>query len=106
MSLFSAGSISLDSTFKQLKILPIEKLIKFSNLKFMHNFSHGRLPLSFTEMWKTNRARNPDVVLRNADDYYVPAHKMASVKRFPYFQFSKIWNEANNTKKIQTNPHI
>ncbi len=78
--------------FKQLKILPIEKLIKFTNIKFMHNFAHGRLPLSFTDMWTTNRNRNPDLVLRNADDYYVPAHKMASVKRFPFFQFPKIWN--------------
>ncbi len=87
--------------FKQLKILPIEKLIKFANLKFMHNFSHGRLPFSFADMWITNRERNPNLVLRNADDYYVPAHRMASVKRFPYFKFPKIWNEANNVK---TNP--
>jgi hypothetical protein len=36
-------------------------------------------------MWITNRERNPNLVLRNADDYYVPAHK----------------NEANNVK---TNP--
>jgi hypothetical protein len=85
--------------FKQLKILPIEKLIKFANLKFMHNFAHGRLPLSYTDMWITNRIRNPDLVLRNADDYYVPAHKMASVKRFPFFQFPKIWNEANIVKR-------
>jgi hypothetical protein len=55
--------------------------------------------LSFTDMWTTNRNRNPDLVLRNADDYYVPAHKMASVKRFPYFQFPKIWNEANIVKR-------
>jgi hypothetical protein len=85
--------------FKQLKILPIEKLIKFANLKFMHNFAHGRLPLSFTDMWTTNRNRNPDLILRNADDYHVPAHKMASVKRFPFFQFPKIWNEANIVKR-------
>jgi hypothetical protein len=85
--------------FKQLKILPIDKLIKFSNLKFMHNFAHGRLPLSFAEMWITNRARNPNLELRNADDYYVPAHKFVSIKRFPYFQFPKIWNEANNPKR-------
>ncbi len=39
--------------FKQLKILPIDKLIKFSNLKFMHNYAHGCLPLSFAEMWIT-----------------------------------------------------
>jgi hypothetical protein len=65
----------------------------------MHNFAHGRLPLSYTDMWITNRIRNPDLVLRNADDYYVPAHKLASVKRFPFFQFPKIWNEANIVKR-------
>jgi hypothetical protein len=85
--------------FKQFKILPIEKLIKFYNLKFMHNFAHGRVPLSFADMWITNRTRNPAIELRNADDYYVPAHKMASVKRFPYFQFPKIWNDANIVKR-------
>jgi hypothetical protein len=46
-----------------------------------------------------NRNRNPDLILRNADDYYVPAHKMASVKRFPFFQFPKILNEANIVKR-------
>ncbi len=85
--------------FKKLKILPIEKLIKFANLKFMHNFAHSRLPFSFSEMWTTNRAKNPNLVLKNGDDYYVPTHKMASVKRFPYFYFPKIWNEANNSKR-------
>jgi len=85
--------------FKTLKILPIDKLIKLFNLKFMHNFAHGRLPLSFADMWTTNRARNPNLELRNAEDLYVPAHKFASLKRLPYFQFPKIWNEANILKR-------
>jgi hypothetical protein len=85
--------------FKTLKILPIDKLIKLFNLKFRHNFAHGRLPLSFVDMWITNRARNPNLELRNAEDFYVPAHKFASLKRFPYFQFPKIWNEANILKR-------
>jgi hypothetical protein len=50
-------------------------------------------------MWITNRNRNPNIEHRNADDYYVPPHKMARVKRFPYFQFPKIWNEANIVKR-------
>ncbi len=79
--------------------MPLEQLIKFSNVKFMHNFSHGKLPFSFSEMWITNRNRNPNVEQRNADDYYVPAHRMASVKRFPFFSFHKIWNEELFTKK-------
>ena len=79
--------------------MPLEQLIKFSNVKFMRNYSHGKLPFSFSEMWITNRNRNPNVELRNADDYYVPAHRMASVKRFPFFSFPKIWNEEPFTKR-------
>jgi hypothetical protein len=85
--------------FKKLKILPVDKLIKYSNLKLMHSFAHGRLPFSFSEMWVTNRARNPELVLRNADNYYVPAHKLASVKRFPYFSLPKIWNDSPDIKR-------
>jgi hypothetical protein len=33
--------------FKQLKILPVEKLIQFSNIKFLHSFHFKTLPLSF-----------------------------------------------------------
>ncbi len=32
--------------FKQQKILPIEKLIQFSSIKFMHTFHFRQLPLS------------------------------------------------------------
>ncbi len=63
--------------FKLHQILPLEQLIKFSNVKFMHNYSQCKLPFSFSEMWITNRNRNPNVELRNADDFYVPAHRMA-----------------------------
>jgi hypothetical protein len=53
----------------------------------------------FADMWTTNRARNPNLELRNAEDLYVPAHKFASLKRLPYFLFPKIWNEANIFKR-------
>ncbi len=79
--------------FKQHGILPLFDLIKFSNLKFMHRFSYNNLPFSFNEMWVTNRVRNPDVILRNADDLYVPAHHYATTKRFQLFSFPKMWND-------------
>jgi hypothetical protein len=56
--------------FAQLKILPLTQLIKYSSLKFMHSFAHNMLPFSFRQMWITNRDRNPDRVLRNADHVY------------------------------------
>jgi hypothetical protein len=87
--------------FKQLGILPFDELIKFSQLKFMHDFHHGKLPLSFNETWLPNRIRNPDLVLRNADNLYVPAHHYATTKRFPLFTFPRTWNEA---AAIKLNP--
>jgi len=84
--------------FKQQKILPLDNLIRYSALKFMHKFSHGKLPFSFNEMWTTNRQRNPDLLLRNADNYYVPPHNFATTKRFPFYTFPRIWNEADQSK--------
>jgi hypothetical protein len=46
--------------FKQQKILPFDKLIEFSRIKFMHSFHCKLLPMSFAETWIINRVRNPD----------------------------------------------
>ncbi len=54
--------------FKDIKILPLDQLIEYCRIKFMHSFHFKKLPPSFNEMWKTNRERNPDRVLCNADD--------------------------------------
>jgi hypothetical protein len=56
--------------FKKLKILPLEKLIEFSKIKFMHNFHFKMLPLSFANTWMSNIERNPERALRNANDLY------------------------------------
>jgi hypothetical protein len=73
--------------FKKLGILPFDELIKYS-----------QLPLSFNDMWIQNRNRNPDLALRNANNFYVPAHHFATTKRFPLFTFPKIWNDASDSK--------
>jgi hypothetical protein len=64
----------------------------------MHNYVHNRLPFSFNETWIYNHMRNPERVLRNANDLYVPAHHFATVKRFPLFLFPQIWNEEDVRK--------
>jgi hypothetical protein len=84
--------------FRQSKILPLDQMIKFANLKFMHCFVHQKLPFSFNEMWIFNYMRNPARELRNANDLFVPAHHYATVKRFPLFTFPQIWNEEQNRK--------
>jgi hypothetical protein len=84
--------------FAQLKILPLDQLIKFCALKFMHSFTQNMLPVSFYQMWTYNRERNPDRLLRNADDLYVPPHHFATLKRMPLFNFPNIWNLEGDDK--------
>jgi hypothetical protein len=56
------------------------------------------LPVSFYQMWTYNRERNPDRLLRNADDLYVPPHHFATLKRMPLFNFPNIWNLEGDDK--------
>jgi hypothetical protein len=84
--------------FKEKKILPLDQLIRYAKIKFMHSFHFNQLPLSFAETWITNNNRNPERILRNADDLYVPAHRVEFVKRLPLFSFPAEWNTAPGNK--------
>jgi hypothetical protein len=77
--------------FKQQKILPFDKLIEFSRIKFMHSFHFKLLPMSFAKTWITNGERNPDRMLRNSEDYYIPAHRVEFVKRLQVFTLPAAW---------------
>jgi hypothetical protein len=84
--------------FKLNQILPIDEMIKFAKLKFMHCYIHRNLPLSFHEIWPFNRDVNPERVLRNANDLQIPAHHYATIKRLPMFNFPSVWNEEEERK--------
>ena len=84
--------------FAQLKIMNIDMMIKYSALKFMHNFVNRKLQSSFSNMWLTNRERLPNRELRNADDPYIQPHNFATLKRMQLFNFPRIWNNAGNQK--------
>ncbi len=77
--------------FKKHGILPLNELIKYSALKFMHKYSTSTTVCHFL-------LTRPDVILRNANNFYVPAHNFATIKKHPYFYFPKIWNEDSNDK--------
>jgi hypothetical protein len=64
----------------------------------MHNYHFQKLPFSFANLWQTNAARNPIRELRNANDYFIPQHRIETVKRMPLFSFPTIWNAENNEK--------
>jgi hypothetical protein len=88
--------------FKNLEILPLNELITYHRLKFMHNYYFQKLPPSFANLWQTNAARNPARELRNANDYYIPQHRVEIVKRMPLYVFPSIWN-AENIEKLNPN---
>jgi hypothetical protein len=84
--------------FREMKILPLDQLIIYSNIKFMHSFIHKKLPLSFNNTWQTNEERNPVRILRNINDLFIPAHRVEFVKRLPLFSFPATWNNAPGNK--------
>ena len=92
--------------FRRLNVLPLDKLISFSALNFMHSFKFNILPISFAETWVTNRMRNPERNLRNAEDFYIPSHNYATLKRLPLFTFPKVWNDLDNQNKLNPVPHL
>ncbi len=66
----------------------------------MHKYVHGKLPFSYNETWITNRMRNPNIELRIADNLYIPAHHLASVKKeIPLVQFSEIMEWSSGHQK-------
>jgi len=87
--------------FKKLQILPIDKLITYSKLKFMHNFIFNRIPQSFQGMWSRNIDIRPAYNLRNGDNLHISPIKFLSLKRLPHFTFPALWNQENESKENQ-----
>jgi hypothetical protein len=81
------------------KILPLESLIHFHRVNFMYNYQFKKLPFSFAELWLFNSERNPNRVLGNANDYYIPQPRIELVKILLLFTFPAAWN-SENVKKI------
>jgi hypothetical protein len=47
----------------------------------------------------------PERVLRNAHDYFIPQHRIETVKRMPLYTFPAAWN-GENIKKFNPNQTI
>jgi hypothetical protein len=93
MSLYNSHTEPL---FKKLNILPLQHLITYFKLQFIHQFKFNHLPLAFNNEWTLNEDRFANLELmplRNYDDFYVPFARIDQVKRLPLFSLPKIWNE-------------
>jgi len=89
--------------FLESKILPFDLLVKQSKLLFMHSVQYEYAQSSFLESWQTNAARNPNLNLRNADDFYLPNPRVESFKNIPLYSFALTWNNLADEIKFQYN---
>ena len=84
--------------FLKTNILPLKDLIDFNGLKFMFDFTNGRLPEAFKNTWIFNR----DIEgyrLRNQDDIYLQRFNYNSLRSHPFFYLPEIWNNMKNDFK-------
>ena len=90
-----------ENLFKDLRILPYDKLIIFNVCKFMFSYKINKVPEPFYNTWQTKsemRGRN----LRNDDDFYIPFTNKTYLKNLPFFKFPYIWNSLPvNIKSIK-----
>jgi hypothetical protein len=78
--------------FQQQNILPLEKLITFTQSMLTHSIVHKYGPPALHNQWSSNAERNLDLDLRNANDLYLPVAKTEQVKKLTYFALAKNWN--------------
>ena len=82
--------------FKKMVILPLESLIQFFRIQFMHKYVQGLLPAGFNNLWVNRdnmRGADFSVVLRNSDNLYIPTALLVQTERLPYFLFPRLWSE-------------
>jgi hypothetical protein len=92
----SAYNAHTESLFKSSAILPLNKLIEFFRIQFMHQFVNNYLPHSFVNMWSTNaerRIKGEGPILRNALDYTVPFSRLTSTENHPFIAIPRTWNQ-------------
>jgi hypothetical protein len=89
--------------FIQHAILPFDKLILQSQLNFMHAIEYKYAPASFANTWIKNRDRDPEVNLRNADDYYITRPRTETFKKSTFYAIPTAWNDLIPEIKFQEN---
>jgi hypothetical protein len=95
----SAYNAHTESLFKSSAILPLNHLIEFFRIQFMHQFVNNYLPLSFTNMWTTNAERRDEddgPVLCNALDFIVPFSRLTSTENHPFIAIPRTWNHLDS----------
>ena len=94
---------STEPIFKELNLLPLDKIILKSNLSMFHSIHHQYAPPALHNLWPKNAARNLEHELRNANCYYMPKINYSITNRFPFYNLPKIWNNYQGSSKLHSN---
>ena len=74
-------------------MLNISDLYEREVLLCMHDFNKGKLPLSFMNVFNTNREMNVGYENRQVDQLIIPRSRSCDIDRLPYIMFPTIWNK-------------
>ena len=80
--------------FSLHKILPLEKIITYAQLLFMHSIHYNYALPAFLTMWPKNSERDTQHNLRNTGDFTVPRANLSFFTKFPLYSFPKAWNSS------------
>jgi hypothetical protein len=72
--------------------MPFDNLVKYTQSLLVHSIIHTYCPPSLHNTWLFNHERNP-LMLRNAEDLYIPLARSDQASKLPYFAWARLWNE-------------
>ena len=91
-----------DPLFKNLKILPLDKIILNAQALFMHSVFYEYVPNCFENIWSKVTSRNLSQNLRNENDFSLPFPRVECYKKLPMYSLPYIWNSLGDIR-YQTN---
>jgi hypothetical protein len=77
--------------FKEMDILPLDKLVVYTQGMLTHSIVHQYSPPALHGQWDFNHQRN-HIELRNNKDMYVPLAVTDYIKKMPFFALAINWN--------------
>jgi hypothetical protein len=84
--------------FKELEILPYDKLLTEAKYKFMHSYVFNTCPISFHNTWTINSERDGIPNLRNNTLFELPHPRIELFKQSPFYTLPALWNDLNECK--------
>jgi len=82
-----------DPLFKQERILKLSDLHELEVLLFMHDYTNGKLPSSFEDIYRLNNEVNNAYLTRQSHLYHTTRTKSKSIDMLPLFNFPVTWNK-------------